>query len=224
MEENILIDEKNKYIDIYSRLMFAYDDLRNMLDEEELEKRTFISKYEDLKEYMQFLDDLEKESKNKKSFFSKIFNKETDSDKIKKYMNKDKRMKLDKLIKCSKCKCINCVNECVLNSCINCREKEYVNQCDKNKSFMTKSTDTVTLYNGNEEVIFNISGYLVEKNEKNRFDRYVYLIDSKDYDNQHILKYSKLKGEEYYDSIIKDNSQDELIRINNKFIEFGLRV
>ena len=50
------------------------------------------------------------------------------------------------------------------------------------------------------------------------------LVDSKDYDNQHILKYSKFKGEESYDSVITDGTQDELIRINDKFIEMGLRV
>ena len=53
------------------------------------------------------------------------------------------------------------------------------------------------------------------KDDNGNFSRYVYLIDSKDYDNQHILKYSKFKGEESYDSVITDGTQDELIRINN---------
>mgnify|MGYP006980331912 FL=1 len=69
-----------------------------------------------------------------------------------------------------------------------------------------------------------MKSYLVEKDDNGNFSRYVYLIDSKDYDNQHILKYSKFKGEESYDSVITDGTQDELIRINDKFIEMGLRV
>ena len=72
--------------------------------------------------------------------------------------------------------------------------------------------------------IFSAKTNLVEKDDNGNFSRYVYLIDSKDYDNQHILKYSKFKGEESYDSVITDGTQDELIRINDKFIEMGLRV
>ena len=83
---------------------------------------------------------------------------------------------------------------------------------------------TVELYQDDEKFVFNVAGYLVEKDNNGNFNRYIYLIDSKDYDNQHILKYSKFKGEESYDSVITDDTQDELIRINNKFIEMGLRV
>ena len=82
----------------------------------------------------------------------------------------------------------------------------------------------IQLYQGDEKFVFNVAGYLVEKDDNGNFSRYVYLIDSKDYDNQHILKYSKFKGEESYDSVITDGTQDELIRINDKFIEMGLRV
>ena len=84
--------------------------------------------------------------------------------------------------------------------------------------------NAVELYQGDEKFVFNVAGYLVEKDDNGNFSRYVYLIDSKDYDNQHILKYSKFKGEESYDSVITDGTQDELIRINDKFIEMGLRV
>ena len=46
--------------------MFCVDDLRKMLDTEELEKRSFISKVDTLKDYIEFLDNLEKESKKDK--------------------------------------------------------------------------------------------------------------------------------------------------------------
>lgn len=111
-----------------------------------------------------------------------------------------------------------------MNHCFNCREKEYTAKCDKDTTLLTKTTDTVELYQGDEKFVFNVAGYLVEKDDNGNFSRYVYLIDSKDYDNQHILKYSKFKGEESYDSVITDGTQDELIRINDKFIEMGLRV
>ena len=111
-----------------------------------------------------------------------------------------------------------------MNHCFNCREKEYIVKCDKDTTLFTKTTDTVELYQGDEKFVFNVAGYLVEKDDNGNFSRYVYLIDSKDYDNQHILKYSKFKGEESYDSVITDGTQDELIRINDKFIEMGLRV
>lgn len=223
--EDIILNEKNKYNKIYTELMFCVDDLRKMLDTEELEKRSFIYKVDTLKDYIEFLDNLEKESKKDKGLFKKLFNIENNtSQKIDKYLTLDKRRDLEKVNKCSKCACRNCVNICNMNHCFNCREKEYVVKCDKDITLLTKTTDTVELYQGDEKFVFNVAGYLVEKDGNGHFSRYVYLIDSKDYDNQHILKYSKFKGEESYDSVITDDTQDELIRINDKFIEMGLRV
>ncbi|MEG1310573.1 MAG: hypothetical protein RR942_00470 [Romboutsia sp.] len=219
--------EKNKYSKIYTDLVFSCDDLRQMLDEKEINKRSFIKKVDTLKDYMKFLDNLEKElnTKNKKGLFGKLFKVEKSSEeKIYEYMTQSKRIDIDKLDKCRQCKCINCVNVCPMNQCFNCREKEYVLECNKQNTLLTNTQDTVSLYQGDEEFIFNVLGYLVEKDNEGNYSRYVYLVDSKDYDNQHILKYSKFKGEEYYESVIEDDTQDELIRINDKFIEMGLRV
>ncbi|MCH1969850.1 hypothetical protein [Romboutsia hominis] len=69
MANEIIQSEKDKYKKIYSDIMFSYDDLRQMLDENELNKRTFINKVETLKDYMDFLDRLESESKKDKGFF-----------------------------------------------------------------------------------------------------------------------------------------------------------
>ena len=157
--------------------------------------------------------------------FKKLFKIENDSNqKISKYLTLDKRRDLEKIDKCSKCACRNCVSICNMNHCFNCREKGYIVKCDKDTTLLTKTTDTVELYQGDEKFVFNVAGYLVGKDDNGNFSRYVYLIDIKDYDNQHILKYSKFKGEESYDSVITDGTQDELIRINDKFIEMGLRV
>jgi hypothetical protein len=225
MENEIIENEINKYKKTYTDMMFAYDDLRQILDEKEINKRTFTNKVETLKEYMVFLDDLESQSKKDKGFFNKLLKSEKSiDDKIYNYLNHEKRIDIEKLEKCSQCKCINCVKECSMNGCLNCREKEYIFECNKEDGLLTKSSDTVTLYNGDESYLFNVAGYLVEKDEDGNFSRYVYLIDSKDYDNQHILRYSKFKGEESYDSVIVDDKQDELIRINDKFIELGLKV
>lgn len=223
--EEIILNEKNKYNKTYTELMFCVDDLSKMLDSEELNKRSFINKVEVLKDYMAFLDDIEKESKKDKGLFKKLFKvNENIEQKINKYLTLEKRRDLEKLEKCSKCECRNCVSICDMHHCFNCREKEYVSKCDKNAILLTKTTDTVELYQDDEKFIFNVAGYLVEKDSEGNFSRYVYLIDSKDYDNQHILKYSKFKGEESYDSVITGDTQDELIRINDKFIEMGLRV
>ncbi len=225
MANEIIENERNKYKKTYTDMMFAYDDLRQILDEKEINKRTFINKIDTLKEYMAFLDDLETKSKKDKGFFNKLLKPEKSiDDKIYNYLTSEKRIDIEKLEKCSQCKCINCVKECSMNGCLNCREKEFVYECNKEDAFLAKSSDTVTLYNGDENYLFNVAGYLVEKDEDGNFSRYVYLIDSKDYDNQHILRYSKFKGEESYDSIIVDDKQDELIRINDKFIELGLKV
>lgn len=218
--------EKNKYNKIYTDLVFAYDDLKQMLSDEELNKRTFIKRVDTLKDYMNFLDSIEKESKNdKKRIFGKIFKVEKDpEEKINKYLTRDRIIDIDKLDKCTKCKCRNCVSSCSMNQCLNCREKEFVSECNKKDTLATNSYDTVTLYQDDKEFIFNVKAYLIERDNEGNYSRYVYLVDSKDYDNQHILKYYKFKGEEYYESVIDGDNQDELIRINNKFIEMGLKV
>ena len=217
--------EKNKYNKMYTDLVFACDDLKQMLSSEELNKRTFMEKVDTLKDYMEFLDKLDREENTKKGLFSKLLKKPEDSSfKINSYLTREIRNDLEKLEKCNSCKCKNCVSQCPMNHCYNCREKEYVADCDKKEWLLTKSTDTVTLYNGDEEIIFNVAGYLVEKDNNGNFYRYVYLVDSKDNDNQHILKYYKFKGEEHYDSVIEDDSKDNLVRLENKFIEMGLRV
>ncbi|MGL4913682.1 MAG: hypothetical protein ACRC3Y_14760 [Romboutsia sp.] len=225
MASEFIEKERTKYKKTYSDMMFAYDDLVQILDEKEINKRTFISKIEVLKDYIDFLDKLESESKKEKGFLSKLINKEKYIDnKIYDYLTDERKLNINKLEKCNSCKCKNCVSQCFMNGCLNCREKEYIFECNKEDSLLTKSSDTVTLYDGDEEFIFNIAGYLIEKDKDNNFFRYIYLIDSKDYDNQHILKYSKFKGEETYDSVITEDKQDELVRINDKFIELGLKV
>ena len=222
---NIIQQEKKKYNKTYTDLIFACDDLNQMLDINELNKRTFLYKVETLKEYMNYLDNLERENKEKKGVFSKLFNKDYNIEsKINSYLTVDKRKDIEKLNKCENCKCKNCISKCTMVQCYNCRESESVVNCNKENSLLTNCDEKVTLYNGDKEIIFNVKGYLIEKDCNGNFIRYIYLIDSKDYNNQHILKYSKFKGEERYDSVITDNTQDELIRINNKFIEMGLKV
>lgn len=224
MDERVCY-EKDKYNKIYTDLVFASDDLRQILDDKEINKRSFITKVDTLKDYMNFLDEIEKESKENRGFFKKLFKPSKNiNDQINNYLTQEKRINLEKLEKCSKCKCRNCASICPMNHCFNCMDKEYVNNCNKKDSLFTNIKDTLTLYQGDEKIIFNVVGYLVEKDEEGNYNRYIYLIDSKNQDNQHILKYSKFKGEHYYDSLIVDNTQDELIRINNKFIEMGLRV
>ena len=72
MSEKIL-KEKNKYDKMYTDLMFAVNDLKQILTDKELNKRVFIRKVYDLSDYINFLDNLEKEEKREdKGLFSKI--------------------------------------------------------------------------------------------------------------------------------------------------------
>lgn len=225
MDERILI-EKKKYDKMYTDLVFAANDLKQILSNEELRKRIFIRKVDDLSGYIAFLNDLEKEGKNDdKGIFSKLFKKKIDVEtEIQSYLTRDKRESINKLDRCRMCKCINCVSECPFNRCINCRNLEYTYECDKKEFVFTKSTDTVTLYSGDEEFKFEVKGYLIEKQEDESLSRYVYLVDSKDKDNQQLLEYFKFKGEESYDSVINEEDTSNLDRLYNKFIEMGLNV
>ncbi|MCU9810841.1 hypothetical protein [Paraclostridium sp. AKS81] len=64
MDERIL-NEKKKYDKMYTDLVFAANDLKQILNSEELRKRVFIRKLDDLSGYIAFLNDLEKEEKMK---------------------------------------------------------------------------------------------------------------------------------------------------------------
>jgi hypothetical protein len=223
MNERI-VQEKKKYDKVYTDLVFSVNDLKQILSEKELNKRIFIRKVDDLSDYMSFLSNLEKEEgQSEKGLFSKLFKKEKDVDtEIQAYLTRDKRESINKLDKCVKCKCINCVSDCPFDRCINCRELEYTYECDKEKFVFTKSTDTVSLYSDDEEFIFDVKGYLIEKHEDGSLSRYVYLVDTKDNDNQQLLEYFKFKGEESYDSVIDGDDTSNLDRLYNKFIEMGL--
>lgn len=225
MDEKIL-NEKKKYDKMYTDLVFAANDLKQILSNEELRKRIFTRKVDDLSGYIAFLNDLEKEcNNNDKGMFFKLFKKKTDVEtEIQSYLTRDKRESINKLDRCRMCKCINCVNECTFNRCISCRELEYTYECDKEKFVFTKSTDTVALYSGDEEFKFEVKGYLIEKQEDESLSRYVYLVDSKDKDNQQLLEYFKFKGEESYGSVINEDDTSNLDRLYNKFIEMGLNV
>lgn len=222
---SIILDEKKKYEKIYTDLMFATNDLKQILDEEEIRKRVFIKKVDELSNYMAFLEDLEMKNKNEgKNIFLRIFKNQNQIDeKIKSYLTKDKKDSIKKLEKCKKCKCINCIEKCKFKRCVNCKELEYTYECDKEKFVFTKSSDIVTLYSRDEKFEFEVKGYLIELND-NLLRRYVYLVDIKNNDNQQLLEYLKFKGEENYESVIIGDNTENLDRLYDKFIEMGLNV
>ena len=144
MANERILNEKRRYDKKYADLVFAANDLKQILDDKELNKRTFIRKVDDLSNYMNFLNDLEKEEalESKKGLFSKLFKKEKDIDsEINAYLNRERRESINKLNYCSNCKCINCVDKCHFNRCMNCREQEYTYNCDKERYTFTKSED-----------------------------------------------------------------------------------
>ena len=61
MANERILNEKRRYDKKYADLVFAANDLKQILDDKELNKRTFIRKVDDLSNYMNFLNDLEKE-------------------------------------------------------------------------------------------------------------------------------------------------------------------
>lgn len=221
----IILDEKKKYEKIYADLMFASNDLKQILNSDELRNRIFIRKVDELSDYISFLDDLEISCKSEeKNIFFKIFKKQNKiEEKIQSYLTKEKRDSISKLDKCKNCKCINCIDECKFKRCINCRELEYTYECDKEKFVFTKSLDIVKLYSRDEEFKFDVKGYLIEIKD-GCLNRYVYLVDTKDKDNQQLLEYFKFKGEERYESVIIGEDTSNLDRLYNKFIEMGLNV
>lgn len=129
---NFIKQEKDYYGKIYTDIAFAISEISQFLSEDKLKERKYYIKAETLKKYISYLESAETEEK-KRSVISSLFNNNNSSiELLKDYKNKNKEG-FEKLEKCAKCKCLNCVFDCRFKGCRNCRTDAYISSCDKEK-------------------------------------------------------------------------------------------
>lgn len=205
--------ELEYYGQIYAKLILNQTDSEILLDKEELEKRYFYKNTYVLSEYVEKIKDANYKADG--SGFLELFR---DDEKYKQellaYKMKHKET-IDKLTQCASCKCSTCLQICKYEICKNCLSNMRTAACEQDKYYIKTSENIVTLYSEDEqrEVHFRVKGILYDSNTN---EDYIYLIETTDPDNQHILQYVKnINGIVDYVSI----SEEELDRIYELFVE-----
>ncbi|MGL4772056.1 MAG: DUF1292 domain-containing protein [Clostridium sp.] len=123
-------EERNLWGKYYTDIAFAISEVSPFLEERDLRKRKYYSKFGIMKDYIKLLDDAELDS-NKKSFFN-MFKSDDRIEKLRAFKHQNGSV-FKQFEKCAKCACLNCVAECHFQSCSGCRESSYLKTCDKEK-------------------------------------------------------------------------------------------
>lgn len=129
-DKSYIEEERALWGKYYTDIAFAINEIEPFVDEKELRKRKYYSKFGIMKDYIKLLDDVEVDS-NKKSFFN-AFKSDDRIEKLRAYKDKN-RIVFKQFENCSKCSCLNCVAECKFKSCSGCRENSFLKTCDKEK-------------------------------------------------------------------------------------------
>ena len=210
--------EREKYGKPYVEFIMQGEELRALHNDEECNKRFFIKKADVLKRYLDALDEADYKASGE-GFLE--FLKSDDQYKeevlsLKNTLNHD----LEKLVRCQSCQCVGCLRECPFNACHYCQFTTTIKGCDKDRYFVTSGYEPVILYSNDEErdVYFEVVGIL---NDHFSNKRYIYLVESKNRDNQHILEYCKyVNGDVDYLPL----DEDILDKIYNIFVQLDCYV
>lgn len=120
--------EKNELGSLLYNINGAITEIAPFIEEETLQSRKYYSRLDSIKEFSKYLDDmLYKESKDGLLGF---LNDGKRIEEVERAKNKY-HLQISQLENCSKCKCLNCVKTCGLDTCKGCREGAYVKECNK---------------------------------------------------------------------------------------------
>lgn len=187
--------ERDYFGKIFTDLTYAISEVSPFLDESALIKRKYYSKISILKDYMKKLDDSEFTASKKPKFLSIFKNDDSTSNLINyKTSNMDS---FNQFENCSKCACLNCINECEFKNCTGCRPSSFIKKCDHKKLNIRKHSNfTLDLTNDNSGLS---STYKVLATlEDCTLDRlYIILENIRDTEDKFILY--------YYPGISEDN-------------------
>lgn len=121
-------NSKNELGSLLYNINGAITEIAPFIEEETLKQRKYYTRIDSVKELLKYLEDmLYKESKDG------LFGFLNDSSRIEKVKEKENEyyMHINQLKNCSKCKCLNCIKSCNLDSCRGCREGSFVKECNK---------------------------------------------------------------------------------------------
>ncbi|GAB6169288.1 hypothetical protein JCM1393_17480 [Clostridium carnis] len=185
-EADFIIKEKDTIGKLYTDITYAISDISPFLDEKQLIKRKYYSKLSIIKDYIELLNKEELDSKQ--GGFLSIFKPKNTIDNLNNYKNKNKEY-FTQFEHCSKCACLNCINDCKFKGCTGCRPNSHIKKCDKDKinirtheNFIIDLTNNATGKDSRYKVLATLEDREINK-------QYIILENLFDYEDKFILYY-----------------------------------
>lgn len=193
------IKEEHAHLDkIFTDISYGIDEISPFMEESQLVKRKFYSKYFVLRDYMNMLKTAEV-TQGSKGFFN-FFNSNPEIHKLEIY-KRDNAEAFRDLEQCSKCKCLTCIRDCSFKNCVNCSSRAHIKSCDKERINLRVFDNFILDLDNNstgEASRYKVLGVL-EDCTKNQ--EYIVIQNIQDINDKYIL---------YYKQGIKDASYEEI--------------
>lgn len=197
-DEAYIEEERALWGKYYTDIAFAISEISPFLEEGDLRKRRYYSKFAVMKDYIKLLDDVELDSK-KKSFFN-AFKSDDRIEKLRAYKSKNAPV-FKQFENCSKCACLNCVSECKFKSCSGCRQNSFIKTCDKNKINVTYHEHFRVDLRNNDSGITNTYRVLATLDDCDLDNLYIILENVRDSGDKLVLYYFPGLREDSYGEI-----------------------
>lgn len=212
--KDFTLKEREEYSNLYTKVVNAIYEQKELLDAEEVNKRQYVSKINSIKQYLDKIDEVDYKA-DKKDIFDIFRSDQVYKDELLAFKQKIKH-DIKFIKKCSLCKCLTCKTVCNFNGCKSCSQSEIVKECNKTDKCIYHGLPKITLFHNqsNRDITFNIQGrlvyndseYLLLKNIENENDLqlYRYVVGS--------------TGIKHYETL----TSEEIDEIWDIFVELGI--
>lgn len=115
----ILENDFNEYLDLSTKFLFAYDEIHGYVSQDGLNRRRFIRLQHVLSDYVELMKQYKETDRNRNRLSKFLI---TQPPSLKKVMAYRKQYSdvFVQMENCSRCRCLNCVNECSAEGCKFC--------------------------------------------------------------------------------------------------------
>lgn len=207
-------NDKVKYGNIYSNIMFTLNEIEDFYEDTTIKERFYYRASSLLKIYLDMIDDITFEMNKKVGFFEKLKQKRIIEDKYNELLKfKSKNIRdFNKLSNCVNCSCLKCISRCKFNPCSRCKEEGYVKYCDKEHENLIKFDNLVEQqYNyetSQQESIDILSEIMIDEN------RYRMIYDRGEQNNLILTFDYSLKDGNIYGAVSDDDiNVDKVIEL-----------
>lgn len=184
------------YKELYAKIVFALDEIKDFLSDEDLRRRKFYRLLPILKEYLELLESSEEDNK-RKGLLHKLLGAKPSSERDAEAFLRQNADSFLQLEDCARCKCLSCPKDCKMEGCSRCEPGHgcRVSSCDNKESAVwTYGFKTLELRNndtGNTET-FEVRTVVQDLQYKQ-----LYIVLDRRGDKVILYYYPGLKGDDY---------------------------